>query len=139
MKTQNPKQLIFIASFLCSLLTCIISSVIWMAISGVNWLGILVLDFAFIVNACLCGIMATFIYCMFSRLPVSMMLYLGNIIPFGVFLLVSFCMATPDVSAWYLLFLIGWLVMSIIPVAVTSYIVNKKLNAWEMKRMGQDS
>lgn len=139
MKTHNPKQLIFVASFLCSLFTCIFCSVIWMAISGVNWLGIFVLDLAFIVNAGLCGIMATFIRSVFSSLPTSMILYLGNIIPFGVFLLISFCISTPDVSAWYLLFLIGWLVMSIIPVVVTSYIVNKKLNAWEMKRMRQDS
>lgn len=128
MKRQNSKQLIFVASSLCSLFTCIFCSIIWMAISEVNWLGFLIIDFAFIVNACLCGIIATLIHSMFSRLSVTMILYFGNIIPFGIFLLISFCIATPDVEAWYLLFLIGWLFMSIFPVAITSYIVNRKLN-----------
>lgn len=128
MKRQNSKQLIFVASSLCSLFTCIFCSIIWMAISEVNWLGFLIIDFAFIVNACLCGIIATLIHSMFSRLSVTMILYFGNIIPFGIFLLISFCIATPDVEAWFLLFLIGWLFMSIFPVAITSYIVNRKLN-----------
>ena len=132
MKRQNSKQLIFVASSLCSLFTCIFCSIIWMAISEVNWLGFLIIDFAFIVNACLCGIIATLIHSMFSRLSVTMILYFGNIIPFGIFLLISFCIATPDVEAWYLLFLIGWLFMSIFPVAITSYIVNRKLNISKM-------
>lgn len=132
MKRQNSKQLIFVASSLCSLFTCIFCSIIWMAISEVNWLGFLIIDLAFIVNACLCGIIATLIHCMFSRLSVTMILYLGNIIPFGIFLLISFCIATQDAEGWFLLFLIGWLLMSIIPVAITSYIVNSKLNISKM-------
>lgn len=104
-----------------------------MAISGVNWFGFLVLDLAFIVNACLCGIIATSIQWMFSRIPTTIVMYLGNIIPFGIFFLISFCIATPDAKAWHMLFLIGWLIMSIIPVAVTSYIVDKKLNTCKMR------
>lgn len=104
-----------------------------MAVSGVNWFGFIVLDLAFLINACLCGIVATSIQWMFSRLPTTIILYLGNIIPFGILFLISFCIAPQDAEGWYLLFLIGWLIMSIIPVAVTSFIVNKKLNACKMK------
>lgn len=96
-----------------------------MAVSGVNWFGFVVLDLAFIANACLCGIVATSIQWMFNRIPIPLVLYVGNIMPFGIFLFISYCIATPSVKALYILFLIGWLIMSIIPVAVTSYIVNK--------------
>ena len=133
MKKQNPRRLIFIASFLCGLFTYIFCSIIWVAISGVNLLGFPVLNLAFIANAFICGNIAAFIKWMFSRIPVTMVLYFGNIIPMGAFLLISFCIAPPDVEAWYLLFLVGWLFISIIPVAVTSYIVNKKLDACKMK------
>lgn len=129
MKTLSSTQLIFIASSLCSLFTCVLCSIIWMVISGVNWFGFIVLDLAFIANAFLCGIVSAAIHSMFSRLYITLTLYFGNITPLGTFLLISFCIATPDVKAWFLLFLIGWLIMSIIPVAVTSYIVNKKVNA----------
>lgn len=108
-----------------------------MAISGVNWFGFPVLNLAFIANAFFCGNIAAFIKWMFSRIPATMVLYLGNIIPLGAFLLISFCIAPPDVEAWYLLFLIGWLFISIIPVAVTSYIVNKKLDARKRRIKGQ--
>lgn len=126
MKRQNSTRAIFIASSLCCLFTCVLCSIIWMVISGVNWFGFIVLDLVFTVNAFLCGIVATSIQWMFSRLPTTIILYLGNIIPFGILFLISFCIATQDAEGWYLLFLIGWLIMSIIPVAVTSYIVNSR-------------
>lgn len=104
-----------------------------MAVSGVNWFGFLVLDLAFTVNACLCGIIASSIHWIFNRIPIPLVLYIGNIMPFGILFLISFCIATQDAEGWYLLFLIGWLIMSIIPVAVTSYIVDKKLYTCKMK------
>ena len=130
MRAQKPIHLIFVASFICSLLTCVFCSIIWMAISGVNWLGLLVIWLAFVINACLCGSTATLIHLMFSRLPITMTLYLGNVIPLGIYLFTSYCISPPSVEAWYLLFLIGWIFMSIIPVAVTICIVNKKLDAY---------
>ena len=125
MKKRNSTQSIFIASSLCCLFTYVLCSIIWMVTSGVNWFGFVMLDLAFIANACLCGIVATSIQWMFSRIPTTIVMYLGNIIPFGILFLISFCIAPQDAEGWYLLFLIGWLIMSIIPVAVTSYIVNK--------------
>lgn len=117
MKIPSSTRAIFIASSLCSLFTCVLFSVIWMV----------PLDLAFLVNACLCGIVASGFHTMFSRLPIPLVLYLGNIIPLGIFFIISFCISPSDLRAWYLLFLIGWLIMSIIPVAVASSIVNKKL------------
>lgn len=127
MKRQNSTRAIFIASSLCSLFTCVLCSLIWMALSGVNWFGFIVLDLAFLVNGCLCGIVASGFHAMFNRLPIPLVLYLGNIIPLGIFFIISFCISPSDLRAWYLLFLVGWMIMSIIPVAVASSIVNKKL------------
>lgn len=64
------------------------------------------------------------------KLPITMTLYLGNVIPLGIYLFTSYCISPPSVEAWYLLFLIGWIFLSIIPVAVSICIVNKKLNAY---------
>ncbi len=72
------------------------------------------------------------IHWMFNRIPIPLVLYIGNIMPFGILFLISVCIATPGAKAWHMLFLIGWLIMSIIPVAVTSYIVDKKLNTCKM-------
>lgn len=82
---QYSSRKIFISSVLCGIGTGILCSLFWLAISGVNWFGFLVIDLVFLINACLSGIIA----------------------------------ADASTEAWYLLFLIGWLIGAAIPAAIT--------------------
>lgn len=120
------KKKILIASICCSLCTGIIASILWLAISEVNWFGFFAIDVVFLINGFLSGAIASCIQTLFKRFPIMLSLYLGNTIPLGVLLLVLFFMAKPSMEAWFLLLLIGWLIISIIPTVITSFFVKEK-------------
>ena len=109
---------ILLACTCSSLCTGIIASILWLAISGVNWLGFFAIDAVFLINGLLSGAIASFIQGQFKHFPIMLSLYLGNTIPLGVLLLVLFLKAEPSMEAWFLMFLIGWLIVSIIPTAI---------------------
>lgn len=116
---------IFIMSALCGLCTGILSGLIWVAISGVNWLGVLVICLIFLINACLGGIIAASIHSKFSRCPITLALYVGHTLPLGIYLLFAYFEADASMEAWYLLFLVGGFIISLIPVAICRYFLTK--------------
>ena len=124
---QPITRKIIIASIVCGICTGILCSLLWLAISGVNWFGFFEIDLFFLINACLGGIIAALIHRKFNCIPITLDLYIGNSLPIGIFLLYSFFLADPSTEAWYLLSIIGWLIISIIPAAITSSFI-KKLN-----------
>lgn len=116
---------IVIASALCGLCTGIFCSILWLAFSGVNWLGFFAIGLAFLLNACLGGLIAMFIHSKFSRTPISLAIYIGNALPLGLYLLCSFFAADASTEAWFLIFLVGWLIISVIPAVMASSVIRK--------------
>lgn len=122
---QNTFRQIIVASTLCGICIGILCGLLWMAISGVNWFGFIMIDLIFLINACLGGIIAALIYSKFRRCPMTLCLYIGNTFPIGIFLFCSFFVADSSTEAWYLFFLTGWLIIATIPAAITSYLIKK--------------
>lgn len=116
---QHTTRNILIASTLCGICTGILCGILWLVISGVNWFGFLVIDLVFLINACLSGIIAAFIHSRFPRFSITLALYIGNAMPIGLLLLCSYFVADASMVAWYLLFLIGWLIVSAISAFIT--------------------
>lgn len=129
---EHTTRKIIISSIVCGICTGIICSLLWLAISGVNWIGFLEIDLFFLINACLGGIIAALIHSKFSRCPIFVDLYIGNTLPAGIFLLFFLLIADHSTKAWGLVFLIGWLIISLIPVAITSILL-KILNDTKKK------
>lgn len=123
-KRPTVKEII-IASALCGLCTGIFCSILWLAISGVNWFGFLAIDLAFLLNACLGGIIAMFIHSKSCRMPIGLSIYIGNTLPLSLYLLYSFSAADASTEAWYLMFLVGWLIISVIPAVIASSLLRK--------------
>ena len=117
---EHTTRKIIISSIVCGICTGIICSLLWLAISGVSWLGFIEIDLLFWGNACLGGIIAALIHSKFPRCPNFLKLYIGNTLPIGIILLCS-----SSTEAWCLLFLIGWLIISPIPVAITCIFLKK--------------
>ena len=122
---EHTTRKIIISSIVCGICTGIICSLLWLAISGVNWFGFFEIDLLFGGNACLGGIIAALIHSKFPRCSNFLKLYIGNTLPIGIILLCSFFLADPSTEAWCLLFLIGWLIISPIPVAITCIFLKK--------------
>ena len=118
---QNTTRKIIVASTVCGICTGIICASLWRA----EWEGFFVLGIAFLINGCLGGIIAAFIHNKFKRIPITIALYIGNAQPLGIFLLCNLIVADASIEAWYLLFLIGWLIGAAIPAAITGALIEK--------------
>lgn len=117
---------IFIASLLCGIGTGIVCSLIWLLISGVNWFVFPIIMGLFLTNACLAGLISSLLYLKCRVKSLFLSLYLGNTIPLCIYLLISFFQADASMEAWYLLFLIGWIVISAVPAMITRVLIKKK-------------
>lgn len=118
---QNTTRKIIIASTVCGLCTGIICASLWRA----EWEVFFVLGIAFLINGCLGGIIAAFIHNKFKRIPITIVLYIGDVLPLSIFLLCNLIVADASIEAWYLLFLIGWLIGAAIPAAITGALIEK--------------
>jgi len=110
---------LFIASVLCGIGTGIVCSLIWLSVSGVDWFVFPIIIGIFLTNACLAGLISSLLYLKCRVKSLFLSLYLGNTIPLSSYLLISFFQAGPSLEAWYLLYLIGWIVISVVPALIT--------------------
>lgn len=123
----NMFKRIFIASFLCGIVTGIVCCLLWLLISGVNWFGFSPIIITFIANGCLAGLISYLLYVKCRLKSLSLSLYLGNTIPLCVCLLIIFFQADASTEAWPLLFLFGWLLLSVIPAIITRVLLQRSL------------
>lgn len=119
---QYITRKIIISSALCDLCIGVLCSALWQA----EWFAFLVIVFVFLINGCLGGIITAFFHSKFKRIPITIALYIGNILPIGILLLCSLIVADASMEGWYLLFLIGWLIGAIIPAVITGALIEYK-------------
>lgn len=116
---------VFIATTISSLATGMICCGLWMIISGVNWFAIPIMIILFCVNAIISGGVSSAFYKLLRGKSLLLSIYLGNLTPLCAFL--TFQAATSDASmkGWYVIFIIGWMALSMIPSLISTLLLEK--------------
>jgi len=105
-----------------------------MVLSGENVFAFFWVYLSVLVFSCLSGFITAYIHVRFSRFNHRYRLLnaidLGNLIPLGIFNIVTFFFASPDVESYILLFTFGWLIVSFFPALIANHFVEKKLDTF---------
>ena len=108
------------------ILTYLIATAVWFVISQVNWFAFPVIGLFCIVPFVLGTMIATpFIN---SKKPSAFFwLYMAIAISFIVFELINTNLSDPSTSAWIMVFIFGWCIITVLPVYLLYYCAKKLL------------
>ncbi|MBO4753735.1 MAG: hypothetical protein J5543_04015 [Bacteroidales bacterium] len=108
------------------ILTYLIATAVWFIISGVNWLEFPVISLFCIVPFVL-GTMIAAPFINTKKASAFLWLYMAIAISFIVFELINTNLSDPSTSAWNMVFIFGWCIITILPVYFLYYFANKLL------------
>ena len=118
--------LLILASMCAGILTYLIATAIWFVIAGVNWLIFPQIGLACIVPFVL-GTMIAAPFIKTKKSSAFFLLYIAIIISFIFIMLPSYLMSDASTEAWVLLFIIGWCIITVLPVYILCYFAKKLL------------
>ena len=127
-KTVSDKNFGFVVwiSAGVGLFTYLIATAIWFVIAGVNWFTFPIIGLFCIVPF----VLGTLIAAPFIKTKKSsafFLLYIAIIISFIFIMLPSYLMSDASTEAWVLLFIIGWCILTVLPVYILCYFAKKLL------------